>query len=218
MPKALPLLALALVSLAACGGGSKEAADSTPPAQAPPAAATSDAKPAAEKAPAQYKVRLATTKGDIVIEVYHDWAPLGADRFYDLVKAGYFDNAPWFRVIAGFMVQTGLNPDPQTTALWRDMTLPDDPVTHSNTEGMVTFAMGGPNTRSTHFFINTGDNSQLDSQGFAPFGKVVEGMDVVKSIYEIGDGTVDQGRANMEGEEYFKTFSRMDRIKTARIE
>src|SRR5262245_1523206 len=128
MRKALPFLALALVTLTACGGGSKEAADSTPPAETPPVAASSEAKPPADKAPAQYKVRLATTKGDVVIEVYHDWAPLGVDRFYDLVKAHYFDNAPWFRVIAGFMAQTGLNPDPQTTALWRDMTLPDDPV------------------------------------------------------------------------------------------
>lgn len=209
-------LALALLTLAACGGASKEATEAT--SETPAAAATTEAPPTVEKAPAQYKVRLVTTKGDIVIQVERDWAPIGADRFYDLVKASYFDNAPWFRVISGFMAQTGLNPNPQTTALWRDMMLQDDPVKQSNTEGMVTFAMGGPNTRSTHFFINTGDNAALDGQGFAPFGKVVEGLDVVKSIYEIGDSTVDQGRANAEGEAYFQTFSRMDRIKTARIE
>lgn len=216
MRKTLSLLALAL--LTACGGP-KESADSTPPATSDaPAAAAAPSPTTNETAPDQYKVRLVTTKGDIVIQVEKAWAPLGADRFYNLVKANYFDNAPWFRVIAGFMAQTGLNSDPKLTEFWRNLPIEDDPVKQSNTPGMVTFAMGGPGTRTSHFFINTGDNAMLDAQGFAPFGKVVEGMDVVKSIYEIGDGTVEQGRANTEGEEYFQTFGKMDRIRTARIE
>jgi peptidyl-prolyl cis-trans isomerase A (cyclophilin A) len=210
-------LLLGLVLLTACGGSTKEVADATPPASSE-APATEAPSSHTETAPAQYKVRLVTTRGDIVVQVEREWAPIGADRFYDLVKSGYFENAPWFRVIAGFMAQTGLNPDPKTTELWSNMTIQDDPVKQSNTPGMVTFAMGGPNTRSTHFFINTGSNGQLDGQGFAPFGKVVEGMDVVTALYPIGDSTVEQGRANMEGEEYFKTFPRLDRIKTARIE
>lgn len=209
---------LALTLLTACGGASKDATDATTVTSSTQPATTEPANAPAETAPAQYKVRLVTTKGDIVIQVERDWAPLGADRFYDLVKSGYFENAPWFRVIAGFMAQTGLNPDPKTTELWSNMTIQDDPVKQSNTPGMVTFAMGGPNTRSTHFFINTGSNGALDAQGFAPFGKVIEGMGVVTKLYEIGDSTVEQGRANAEGEEYFKTFPRLDRIKTARVE
>jgi peptidyl-prolyl cis-trans isomerase A (cyclophilin A) len=213
------LLGLLSLSLLASCSPKQEAADSS--ASAAPTASPVPAPPAAvpaETAPAQYKVRLATTKGDIVIQVERDWAPIGADRFYTLVKDGYYDNNPWFRVMGGFMAQTGLNPDPKRTAAWREQNLQDDPVKASNTPGTLTFAMGGPNTRTTHFFINTGDNTQLDGMGFAPIGKVIEGLDVVKALYEIGDSTVEQGRANDEGEEYFKTFPKMDRIKTARVE
>jgi peptidyl-prolyl cis-trans isomerase A (cyclophilin A) len=169
-------------------------------------------------------VTFETTKGPFVIEVNRAWAPKGADRFYNLVKAGFFDEITFFRVIPNFMVQFGIHGEPSVSAIWRNAEIEDDPVKESNTRGMVTFATAGPNTRTTQVFINFKDNSPLDRQGFAPFGKVVEGMEVVDSIYSgYGEGAPrgmgpDQGRAQMEGNRYFRgTFPKLDHVKTARI-
>src|SRR5215831_545573 len=178
-----------------------------------------------EQAPATYKVRFDTSKGAFVIEVTRAWAPKGADRFYNLVKNGFYDNVRFFRVISGFMVQFGINGDPGIMAKWRTAQIGDDPVTQSNKRGMITFATAGPNTRTSQVFINFGDNTNLDSMGFAPFGRIVSGMNVVDSLYaEYGEGAPrgrgpDQGRLQSEGNAYLtKEFPRMDYIKTAPIE
>src|ERR1041385_4293522 len=135
-----------------------------------------------EQAPASYKVRFDTSKGPFVIQVTRAWAPNGADRFYNLVKNGFFDNVRFFRVISGFMVQFGISGDPNVMARLRGAPIKDDPVTQSNKRGMITFATAGPNTRTTQVFINFNDNANLDGMGFAPFGRVVSGMNVVDSI------------------------------------
>jgi peptidyl-prolyl cis-trans isomerase A (cyclophilin A) len=178
----------------------------------------------AERAPAQFRARFETTKGAFVIEVTRAWAPRGADRFYNLVRAGYYDDVAFFRVIANFMVQFGIHGDPAVNQVWREARIPDDPVSQSNKRGMVTYAMAGPDTRTTQLFINFRDNAGLDGQGFSPFGRVVEGMTVVDALYSgYGEGAPrgtgpDQGRAQMEGNAYLKnSFPRMDFVKTARI-
>jgi peptidyl-prolyl cis-trans isomerase A (cyclophilin A) len=185
------------------------------------------ANPAAltEQSPASYKVRFDTSKGAFVVQVTRAWAPHGADRFYNLVKNGFFDNVRFFRVISGFMVQFGISGNPQLSARWREARIPDDPVTQSNTRGMMTFATAGPNTRTTQVFINFGDNARLDASGFAPFGKVASGMNVVDSLNaEYGEGAPrgngpDQGRLQSEGNAYLaQSFARMDYIKKATIE
>jgi peptidyl-prolyl cis-trans isomerase A (cyclophilin A) len=133
---------------------------------------------------AQTRVRIETTAGDFVIEAHRDWAPYGADRFYTLVRAGYFDNSRFFRVVAGRWAQFGIAGDPKIAQEWRHRTIPDDPVRQKNMRGFVAFAMTGPDARSTQVYINLGDNSERnDPQGFAPFGKVIEGMDVVEKLY-----------------------------------
>src|SRR3982750_2808120 len=124
-----------------------------------------------EQAPATYKARFDTSKGVFVVEVNRDWAPNGADRFYNLVKNGFYDNVRFFRVISGFMVQFGIHGDPKVSAPWREAQLRDDPVKQSNKRGYITYAMAGPNTRTSQVFINFGDNASLDSQGFSPFGR-----------------------------------------------
>lgn len=214
------LALLAVVTLSGCGPRSPEPAAAPETPAAAPAAPMGSAllQPGGETAPEKYKVRMATTKGDIVIEVDRSWAPRGADRFYNLVKQGYFDGIPWFRVMSGFMAQTGIHTDPSVSAAWRAARIQDDPVKRSNTRGMVTFAMGGPDTRSSHIFINANDNSNLDAAGFAPFGRVIRGQEVVDALYPIGDRTVDQYRANMEGAAYFKQFDKLDYIKSAKLE
>src|SRR5262249_35794576 len=144
-----------------------------------------------EAAPDTYKANFDTSKGVFVIEVHRDWAPKGADRFYNLVKHGYYDNCRFFRVIPNFMVQFGINGDPELNKVWSVARITDDPVKQSNKRGYITFAMGGPNSRTTQVFINFKDNSaNLDKQGFAAFGQVVSGMDsVVDKIYDgYGEG------------------------------
>jgi len=137
-----------------------------------------------EKAPETYKARLDTTKGPIVIEVHREWAPLGADRFYNLVKNGFYDDIRFFRVLDGFMAQFGMSGDPDIQKVWGRTNFMDDPVKQSNKRGFVTFAKSSaPNSRSTQVFINFVDNTSLDAQGFAPFGQIVEGMDVVDKLY-----------------------------------
>jgi peptidyl-prolyl cis-trans isomerase A (cyclophilin A) len=157
--------------------------------------------------------------------VHRDWAPNGADRFYNLVKNGFYNDARFFRVISDFMVQFGINGDPALNRVWQAARIPDDAVKGSNTRGTITFATAGPNTRTTQVFINFGNNASLDSQGFAPFGKVTSGMEVVDKIYGgYGEGAPsgkgpDQGRTQAEGNAYLtKTFPKLDYIKTATIE
>jgi peptidyl-prolyl cis-trans isomerase A (cyclophilin A) len=179
----------------------------------------------AEQAPATFKVKFDTTKGPFVVQVTRDWAPLGADRFYTLVKSGFYDNVRFFRVISGFMVQFGINGEPTVMAQWREKPVKDDPVKQSNKRGMITFAMAGPNTRTSQVFINFNDNTNLDGMGFAPFGRVISGMDVVDKLNpEYGEGAPrgrgpDQSRMQREGNAYLvKEFGRLDYIKKATIE
>lgn len=178
-----------------------------------------------EQAPATYKARFDTTKGTFVIEVHRAWAPRGADRFYNLVKNGFYDDVRFFRVLDGFMAQFGINGDPALMAKWRVARIPDDPVKQSNQRGMVSFATAGPGTRTTQVFINFGNNNSLDGMGFAPFGRVVSGMNVVDGLYaDYGEGAPqgrgpDQRRMQMEGNAYLKkNFGRLDYIKKATIE
>ena len=197
----------------------------TTPAAYSQKASLTDPSALTEQAPATYKVRFDTSKGVFVIEVIRAWAPNGADRFYNLVKNGFYDDVRFFRVIPGFMVQFGINGDPAIAAPWRNARIPDDPVRQSNTRGMVTYAMAGPNTRTTQIFINFGNNAALDRQGFAPFGRVISGMNVVDALNgEYGEGAPqgrgpNQGRVQMEGNAYLqKEFGRLDYIKKATIE
>jgi peptidyl-prolyl cis-trans isomerase A (cyclophilin A) len=177
-----------------------------------------------EKAPAVYQAKFDTSKGAFVIEVHRDWAPNGADRFYNLVKNGFYNDVRFFRVLDGFMAQFGINGNPSLSAVWRNANIKDDPVKQSNTRGTVTFATAGPNTRTTQVFINFGDNAGLDGQGFSPFGKVVSGMDVVDSLYGgYGEGAPngagpDQGRVQSQGNAYLeKAYPKLDYVKTATI-
>ena len=152
------------------------------------------------------------------MEITRELAPHGADRFYALVKANYFDEARFYRVVPGFMVQWGAAADPAVSAKW-DVRIPDDPVKATNEPGTISFAATNtPNSRSTHMFINYGNNARLDGMGFAPFGKVVSGMDVVNQIYS-GDGeTPDQSRIKEDGNKYLKLiYPKLDYIKTARL-
>ena len=178
-----------------------------------------------EKAPDVYKVKFDTSQGTFEIEVHRDWAPNGADRFYNLVKNGFYNDTRFFRVIKGFMVQFGICGNPKISQVWRNANIPDDPVEESNLRGFVTFATAGPNTRTSQVFINYGDNPSLDGQGFAPFGKVISGLDVVQHLYSnYGEGAPrgegpDQSRVQTEGNAYLqKNFPQLDYIKKATIE
>jgi peptidyl-prolyl cis-trans isomerase A (cyclophilin A) len=178
-----------------------------------------------ETAPEKFQAKFGTSKGEFIIEVTRAWAPNGADRFYNLVKNGYFDNCRFFRVIEGFMAQFGIHGNPKVAMQWYKANFKDDPVKESNKRGYVTYAKtNAPDSRSTQLFINFGNNSPLDAQGFAPFGKVTKGMDVVDSIYSgYGDGAPrgqgpDQGRIITEGNAYLeKSFPKLDYIKSATI-
>jgi len=175
-----------------------------------------------EKAPETFKARFDTSAGVFVIEVHREWAPLGADRFYNLVKNGFYDDIRFFRVLDGFMAQFGMHGDPSIQSAWGRSNFMDDPVKQSNKRGFVTFAKSSaPNSRSTQVFINFVDNTGLDSQGFAPFGQVVEGMDKVDKLYSgYGRQNVpDQGRITSEGNAYLaKEYPKLDYIKKATVE
>lgn len=197
------------------------AAKETPPSVSPGFA---DPAKLNEKAPETFKAQFDTTKGKFTIEVTRALAPNGADRFYNLVRSGYFTDIAFFRVIPGFMCQFGIHGDPSVSAKWREANISDDPVKGSNTRGTITFATAGPNTRTTQLFINFADNTGLDGQGFSPFGKVTEGMDVVDKINsEYGEGAPngrgpEQGRIQGEGNAYLKKdFPNLDYIKSATI-
>ena len=178
-----------------------------------------------EKAPETYDAKFTTTKGDFTIHVTRAWAPLGADRFYNLVKHHYYDGASFFRVLDGFVVQFGINAYPRVTAAWKDATIKDDPVKQSNRNGFVTFATAGPNTRTTQVFISLGNNARLDAMGFAPFGQVTgdDMLTVVKLYSGYGEGAPsgngpDQGEIEKQGKAYLdKGWPKLDSIKTAVI-
>lgn len=178
-----------------------------------------------QEAPAVFTAKFETTKGDILIEVHRAWAPQGADRFYNLVQHGFYAECRFFRVVAEFMAQIGIHGDPAVTRAWMRANLLDDPVKQSNTRGFVTYAKSAaPNSRTTQIFINYGDNSSLDRQGFAPFGKVVKGMDVVDALYAgygeaapRGSGP-DQMQVMLQGNAYLaEGFPKLDYVKACSI-
>jgi peptidyl-prolyl cis-trans isomerase A (cyclophilin A) len=208
----LILLASALVLVAGCGGGSSSS-------QGPPEELLHPQQLTA-KAPQIYRVTFETTQGDFTIEVHRSWAKQGADRFYNLAKSGFFDGVKFFRVVPNFVVQFGISPYPNVSKAWRSATIPDDIVTVHNERGGVTFASAGPNTRTTQVFINLGDNRRLDSAGFAPFGAVTHGMDVVDKLYSgYGDEpTAQQGEMQLHGNAWLdKNYPKLDSIKRARV-
>jgi len=215
------LLSLGLALGASAADDKKEEKKTEPKTAAPD---FKDPSKLTEKAPETFKAQFDTTKGKFVVEVTRSLAPNGADRFYNLVRSGYFTDVAFFRVIPGFMCQFGIHGDPAVSAAWRKASMPDDPVKSSNTRGAITFATAGPNTRTTQLFINFGNNARLDSMGFSSFGKVAEGMDVVDKINgEYGEGAPggrgpNQGRIQAEGNAYLKKdFPNLDYIKSATI-
>ncbi len=215
------LLALGFPLMAAEPATKKE--ESKPATNAAPASFADPSK-LTEKAPETFKAQFDTTKGKFTIEVTRSLAPNGADRFYNLVRSGYFTDVAFFRVISGFMCQFGIHGDPAVATSWRAARITDDPVKGSNKRGAITFATAGPNTRTTQLFINFGENDRLDGMGFASFGKISEGMDVVDKINnEYGEGAPrgrgpDQGRVQAEGNAYLKKdFPNLDYIKSATI-
>jgi peptidyl-prolyl cis-trans isomerase A (cyclophilin A) len=224
----IPALAALMIMLVPAARADEPAAGSekATPADTTAHPALLDPSLAAERAPDAFRVKLETTKGDVVILVNRAWAPHGADRFYNLVKIGYYDGVVFYRAIRGFMIQGGFNGDPSVTAVWSNARIPDDPMRQSNTRGMVTFAQPSvPNARTTQIFINTANNDYLKDHGsFAPFGKVISGMDVVDSLYT-GYGEAaprgkgpSQARIAREGNSYLHTdFPLLDSIVTASI-
>lgn len=216
------LSALALASIGFAADDSKPAAAA--PDKKSEAATFADPSKLTEKAPESFKAKFTTTKGAFTIEVTRSLSPNGADRFYNLVKSGYFQDVAFFRVIPGFMGQFGIHGDPKVSAAWRGARIQDDPVKASNKRGYLSFAMAGPNTRTTQFFINLVDNTNLDSMGFSPFGKVVEGQDIVDKINgEYGEGAPrgrgpNQGIIQEKGNEYLKaSYPNLDYIKSAAL-
>jgi peptidyl-prolyl cis-trans isomerase A (cyclophilin A) len=210
----VPLAGLAEVEDAAAGAAVAKPATS----------ALHDPSLATEQAPAEFRVEFDTTQGKVVIEVKRAWAPNGADRFYNLVKVGFFEDIAFFRVIPNFMAQFGIHGDPAVSKEWQKATFRDDPVVESNERGYVTYAKTRkPNSRTTQLFINLKANKPLDRQGFAPFGKVVEGMDVVDAIYKVGEGAPRgpgpaQPRIQSQGNKYLKgKFESLDYVKSARV-
>lgn len=183
-----------------------------------------DPTKATATAPDLYEVKFVTSAGDFVMKVHRDWSPNGADRFYNLVSNKYYDGVVFFRVIDGFMAQVGIHGDPSVNNVWRQARIQDDPVVESNKRGFVSFATGGPNTRTTQFFINFGNNANLDGMGFSPFAEVTEGMDVVDSLYKgYGEGAPrgrgpNQGLIQSQGNAYLnEKYPELSFVKTARV-
>jgi peptidyl-prolyl cis-trans isomerase A (cyclophilin A) len=221
-------IAMAVMALAATTASAGQAAAGRSAAgQAPAARGSANPNKAklrtpsqlTEKAPDTFKASFDTSKGILVIEVHRDWAPLGADRFYNLVKNGFYDGCRFFRVINGFMAQFGVNGDPSINVAWKGANLRDDPVKQSNKRGFVSYGNAGPNSRTTQLFIGYRDNSYLDASAFAPFGQVVSGMDVADMLYSGYGDMPDQSRIQAEGNAYLaKSFPKLDFIKKATIE
>jgi peptidyl-prolyl cis-trans isomerase A (cyclophilin A) len=171
-----------------------------------------------EQAPATFQAAFDTSKGRFVVEAHREWAPLGADRFYNLVKSGFFDDVRFFRVIGGQLAQFGMHGDPRVQAAWRDAEVQDDPVRHGNVRGSVSFASRGPNTRTTQLFINLTDNRAYDRLGFAPFAEVVSGMDVVDGLFAGYEERPEQPLIDEEGNAYLtREFPNLDYVKKAAI-
>ena len=188
-------------------------------AQTPaPSAALMDPAALKEKAPEKFNVKFATTAGEFTIEVNRSWSPLGADRFYNLVKNHFFDQSAFFRFVTDFVIQFGLPADPQVATVWLHATIPDDRHNNSNDLGTVVFANAGPGTRTTQIFINMHDNADLDSQGFTPFGRVSSGMSVVDKLYSGYGEKPEQGRIRSEGKAYLdRNFPKLDTIASTTI-
>ena len=204
----LAVLSLATIAIACTKDSSMQRSDSTVPGPSS----------AAPVAPDSFRAAFETTRGDFVVDVIRAWSPRGADRFHELVDAGYFTDIAFIRVLPGFVAQFGMHGDPAVNRRWEANPIPDDPVVQSNTRGTIVFATSGPNTRRNQFFINYSDNMRLDGLGFSPFGRVVEGMSVVDSIYAGYGETPDQARVATEGNAYLKRgFPQLDYIKSAKI-
>ena len=172
------------------------------------------------KAPDDFKVKFVTTHGEFTVEVHRDWSPLGADRFYNLVKNKFFTDAAFFRYVPGFIVQFGIHAKPEIAKAWENANINDDPIKpgNSNKKGTVVFATAGPNTRTTQFFVNLNNNPGLDSQHFTPFGEVTEGLDIVSGLYSGYGEQPQQGLIQSQGKAYLdKSFPKMDSIKSATI-
>ena len=222
------LCPLAVLGLIVAGCSNEKPVSTPEPKIVAPAAAANAAAPAAtdfadpskltEKAPEMFKAQFVTTKGNFTVEVTRSLAPNGADRFYNLVRSGFFTDVEFFRVVPGFMVQFGIHGDPAVSAKWREANITDDAVKTSNARGTLTFATAGPNTRTTQLFINFADNGGLDGQGFSPFGKVIEGMAVVDSINSASGESPNQGAIQQVGNAYLKKeFPNLDAIKSASL-
>lgn len=201
--KTFPAMLLAVLSaLAACGGSSKDAG----------------AVPSGP-APDSFRVAFATSKGTFVVQANRAWSPNGADRFYALVRSGFFDENRFFRVLPGYIAQFGINDQKKVNERWDKEPLPDDPRRESNARGTLVFTTSGPNTRSHQLFINLKDNPKLDTQGFVPFGRVVSGMAVVDSLDDEYGDTPQQQMIQALGNNYLlRMFPKLDYITTAKIE
>jgi peptidyl-prolyl cis-trans isomerase A (cyclophilin A) len=190
----------------ACGGGADGGAGGPRPSSTTP-------KPAGT-----FSVRFDTTRGPFVVKVNRSWAPLGAERFYNLVRSHFYDNQPIFRVVPGFVVQWGISGIPSVAKRWENATIKDDPVKHSNDRGTITFATGGPNTRTTQVFVNLAPNEFLDSQGFSPFGTVTDGFSIFRHLYSGYGDHFDQRALTEKGASWVReNFRKLDWIKTARL-
>ncbi|MEP7361654.1 MAG: peptidylprolyl isomerase [Acidobacteriota bacterium] len=216
---AYPVIGLLL--LAGCSStpeAKKEPAPASTPTPVEPETTKGNVPPSKVGAPDVFKVKMDTSKGPVIIEVHREWAPIGADRFYELVKDGFFQEARFFRIVPNFIVQFGLAADPKMSKKW-DKTVADDPVSRTNRAGSVTFATAGPNTRNSQIFINLASNQSLDNQGFAPFGQVIEGMEAVQKFNAAYGEMPDQQAITMRGNAYLKDkFPNLDYIKTAVIQ
>ena len=207
-PSHLIVLFLSTIAIACAPDSRSERSDTA--ARAP--------REAAPPAPDSFRVAFETTRGTFVVEALRKWSPRGVDRFHELVNAGYFKDIGFFRVVPGFVAQFGMHGDPAVNREWDDRPIADDPVVQTNARGTIVFATSGPNTRKNQFFINYADNARLDAMGFSPFGRVVEGMSVVDSIYAGYRETPDQARIASDGNAYLKReFPRLDYIQSARI-
>jgi peptidyl-prolyl cis-trans isomerase A (cyclophilin A) len=213
------IAAVLLLGAAACSDAKPPAA---PPASPPPPASSAVLDPthpeSKKEAPAEFRVRFTTSRGDFAVLVKREWAPQGADRFYNLVRLGFYDSARFFRVVPDFVVQFGLNGDPRTSMAWKDARIPDDPGKQTNARGTITFATSGPNSRTTQVFINFKDNARLDGMGFSPFGRVIAGMDVVDALNAEYREQPNQGSIEMQGNAYLMhEFPRLDFIVKATL-